>query len=377
MSVTGIIFSNIHDNNLPELTRLRTMASVPYGCRYRFIDFALSNMVNSKVTSIGIITLANYQSLADHIGTGKDWDLASRAGGIKLIPPNMTAFAQGNRREYVTSRLESLKSATVYIASRKEELVVLSDCDVICNVDLGDMIDFHTKTGADITIAVKKMTLTPETAMKNVVIKSDKDGRMTDLLVYPRDISGDHDISLNIMVLRRDKLLEIIADASAHGYTSFNTDVLLKNINSYKIMSYKYDGYFACVSSLSEYYSCSMELLDPAVRHALLEIKDRPVYTKVRNSPPTRYTEGSFVRNSLLADGCVVSGHVENSIIFRGVTVSEGAVIKNSIVMQGSFIGRNCSLNCAILDKNVMLKDGVNLSGHQSIPFYVAKNSIV
>ena len=142
-------------------------------------------------------------------------------------------------------------------------------------------------------------------------------------------------------------------------------------------MSYKYDGYFACVSSLSEYYSCSMELLDPAVRHALLEIKDRPVYTKVRNSPPTRYTEGSFVRNSLLADGCVVSGHVENSIIFRGVTVSEGAVIKNSIVMQGSFIGRNCSLNCAILDKNVMLKDGVNLSGHQSIPFYVAKNSIV
>ena len=152
MSVTGIIFSNIHDNNLPELTRLRTMASVPYGCRYRFIDFALSNMVNSGVTSIGIITQANYQSLSDHIGTGKDWDLASRAGGIKLIPPNITAFAQDNRRAYVTTRLESLKSATVYIASRNEELVVLSDCDVICNVDLGDMIDFHKKTGADMQI---------------------------------------------------------------------------------------------------------------------------------------------------------------------------------------------------------------------------------
>lgn len=377
MSVTGIIFSNIHDNNLPELTRLRTMASVPYGCRYRFIDFALSNMVNSGVTSIGIITQANYQSLSDHIGTGKDWDLASRAGGIKLIPPNMTAFAQDNRRAYVTTRLESLKSATVYIASRNEELVVLSDCDVICNVDLGDMIDFHKKTGADITVAVKKTTLTPETAMKNVIIKSDGEGRMNDLLIYPRDVSGDCDISLNIMVLRREKLLEIIADASAHGYTSFNTDVLLKNVNSYKIMSYKYDGYFACVSSLSEYYSCSMELLDPAVRHALLEIKDRPVYTKVRNSPPTRYTEGSYVKNSLLADGCVISGHVENSIVFRGVTVSEGAVVKNSIVMQGSFIGKNCSLNCAILDKNVVLKDDRTLSGHQSIPFYVPKNSIV
>lgn len=377
MSVTGIIFSNIHDNNLPELTRLRTMASVPYGCRYRFIDFTLSNMVNSGVTSVGIITQANYQSLSDHIGTGKDWDLASRAGGIKIISPNITAFAQDNRRAFVTTRLESLKSATVYIESRKEDLVVLSDCDVICNIDLGDMISFHQKTGADITLAVKKTTLTHETAARNVIIKSDGEGRVRDLLVYPRDISGDNNISLNIIVMKREKLLEITADASAHGYTSFNTDVLLKNINSYRIMSYKYDGYFACVSSLAEYYSCSMELLDPEVRRALLQIKDRPVYTKVRNSPPTRYTEGSFVKNSLLADGCVVSGHVENSIIFRGVTVSEGAVIKNSIVMQGSFIGKGAAINCAILDKNVVIKDGVNLSGHQSIPFYVPKNSII
>ena len=189
MSVTGIIFSNVHDSNIPELTRLRTTASVPYGCRYRFIDFTLSNMVNSGVTSVGIITQANYQSLVDHIGTGKDWDLASRAGGIKLIPPNMTAFAQDNRRAHVTTRLESLKSATVYISSRKEDLVVLSDCDVICNVDFSDMISFHEKTGADITLAVKKMTLTTELAEKNVIIKSDRDGRVNDrdaLLLFRR-----------------------------------------------------------------------------------------------------------------------------------------------------------------------------------------------
>lgn len=377
MSVTGIIFSNIHDNNLPELTRMRTMASVPFGCRYRFIDFTLSNMVNSGVTSIGIITQTNYQSLTDHIGTGKDWDLASRAGGIKLIPPNITAFAQDNRRVEVTSRLESLKSATVYISRRKEDLVVLSDCDVICNVDFSDMIDFHEKTGADITLAVKRMTLNAETAEKNVVIKSDKDGRVNDLLIYPRDVAGDHDISLNIMVLKREKLLDIIADAAAHGYTSFNVDVLLKNINTYKIMSYSYEGYFACVSSLAEYYACSMELLDGDVFRALLAVKDRPIYTKVRNSPPTRYSEGSYVKNSLLADGCVIRGTVENSIIFRGVTVDKGAVIKNSIVMQDGYINKNCSLNCAILDKNAVLKEGTVLSGHPSIPFYVPKNSII
>ena len=377
MSVTGIIFSNIHDNNLPELTRVRTMASVPFGCRYRFIDFTLSNMVNSGVKSIGIITQENYQSLSDHIGTGKDWDLASRAGGIKLISPNITAFAQDNRRAYVTTRLESLKSATVYISSRKEDLVVLSDCDVICNVDFSDMISFHEKTGADITLAVKKMTLTTDVAEKNVIIKSDESGRVFDLLVYPRDISGDYDISLNIMVMKREKLLDIIADASAHGYTSFNTDVLLKNINSYKIMSYSYEGYFACVSSLSEYFMCSMDLLNADVFRALLAVKDRPVYTKVRNSPPTRYTEGSYVKNSLLADGCVIRGTVENSIIFRGVTIETGAVIKNSVVMQGSSIGKNCSINCTILDKNAVLKEGTVLSGHQTLPFYVPKNVII
>lgn len=377
MSVTGIIFSNVHDSNIPELTRLRTTASVPYGCRYRFIDFTLSNMVNSGVTSVGIITQENYQSLTDHIGTGKDWDLASRAGGVKLIPPNFTAFAQNSRQSTAPTRLESLKSATVYISRRKEDLVVLSDCDVICNVDLGDMIEFHKKTGADITLATKKTVLTAEQAAKNIIIRSDKDARVNDLLVYPKDLTGEHDISLNIMVMGRQRLLDIITDASAHGYTSFNSDVILRNLHSHKIMSYSYEGYFACVGSLSEYFACSMQLLDPDVRKALFGIKNRPVYTKIRNSPPTRYTAGSFVSNSLLADGCVISGTVENSIIFRGVTVRSGAVVRNSIVMQDSVIGAGASLNCAVLDKNVVIKDNVVLSGHESLPFYVPKNSIV
>lgn len=375
MSATGIIFSNIHDRNIPELTRVRTMASVPYGCRYRFIDFTLSNMVNSGITSIGIITQANYQSLADHIGTGKDWDLASRSGGIKLIPPNMTAFASGGSTADLSTRLDSLKSAIIHIAARKEDLVVLSDCDVICNIDLRDMLAFHEKNGASITIATKKMNLTKESASKNVIIRSDEDSRVKDLLIYPNDIQGEHDISLNIMVMKREFLLNIISDSAAHGYTSFNSDVLLRNINSYKIMSYAFDGYFACVGSLAEYFSCSMELLDPEVRSALFEVENRPVYTKVRNSPPTRYIVGSKVKNSLIADGCVIRGTVENSIIFRGATICENSVVKNSIVMQDCTVGKNSSLNCTVLDKNVFIKENRTLSGHTTLPFFVPKNS--
>ena len=176
MGAAGIIFSNIHDGNLPELTRLRTTASVPFGCRYRFIDFALSNMVNSNIYNISVITHYNYQSLMDHLGSGKDWDLARRSGGIKILPPNITAYAN-NRNALYTTRLEALKSVNNAINRITDEYVVLSDCDVICNVDFNDIINDHAKYGADMTVAVKRMYLTPAQASMNVLYESDPDIR--------------------------------------------------------------------------------------------------------------------------------------------------------------------------------------------------------
>ncbi len=376
MSAVGIIFSNVHDKNIHELTQMRTMASVPYGCRYRFIDFALSNMVNSGIQKVGVITQSNYQSLMDHIGNGKDWDLASRSGGIKILPPHITAFANSSRISTVT-RLSGLVDSDHFLERCKEDYVVMSDCDVICNIDLRELIDAHEKTGADITLAVKKVSLTQETCKKNVVITSDENGRATDISVYPNKMVGEYDISLSIMVMKREFLHSIILDSKAHGYVSFNSDIMAKNISSYKIMTHRYDGYFACVSSLAEYYSCSMELLKPEVRNALFGIKDRPVLTKVRNSAPTRYGDSSSVKNSLIADGCVIEGTVENSIIFRGVKISRGTCVKNSIVMQDCEIGENVVLNCAVLDKNVVVRDCRVLSGHETKPFFAEKDIMI
>ncbi len=376
MSAVGIIFSNVHDKNISELTQMRTMASVPYGCRYRFIDFALSNMVNSGIQKVGVITQYNYQSLMDHIGTGKDWDLASRAGGIKILPPHITAFANTVSRGFAT-RLSGLMDSGHFLERCKEDYVVMSDCDVICNIDLRDIIEAHEKTNADITIAVKTVNLTAETCKKNVILSSDENGRATDIFVYPNDKEGVHDISLNIMVMSREFLHSVIHDAKAHGYVSFNSDVIAKNIHRYNVRTYKYDGYFACLSSLSEYYSCSMELLTPEVRHALFAVKDRPVLTKVRNSAPTAYGEESSVKNSLIADGCIIEGTVENSIIFRGVKISRGSVIKNSIVMQDCQISENVLLNCCVLDKNVVVRDGRVLSGHETKPFFAEKGIMI
>ena len=377
MSVQGIIFSNLHDKNIPELTLRRTMASVPYAGRYRLIDFALSNMVNSGITSVSVITHYNYQSLMDHIGAGKDWDLARRSGGIKIIPPYMTAYANQSNALY-NSRMEALKSVNYSVSRFTSDYVVLSDCDVICNVDLNDMINDHIENNADITIAVKRVLLNKDAASRNVIIDADPEGRIVDINPYPTNVTGYRDIDLNILVINRDYLQSIVVDAIAHGYTSFNRDVIARNTSRRNFRIYKYDGYFANIGSLADYYSHSMELLGtPENRDEIFGIKTRPIYTKVRNSAPTRYAESSVVKNSLVADGCIIDGTVENSIIFRGVKISRGATVKNSILFQDTVIGENVFLNCVITDKNVVIRDGRILSGHETLPFFVEKNRLV
>lgn len=377
MSVAGIIFSNIHDANLPELTRNRTLASVPYGCRYRLIDFALSNMVNSGISNISVITHYNYQSLMDHIGAGKDWDLARRSGGIKILPPFITSFANNVNNLY-NSRLEALKSVNYSVSKITDDYVVLSDCDVICNVDLNDMIKNHIENKADITMAVKKVYLDKLAAKRNVLVDSDENGRITDVKVYPTSFEGYSDVELNIMVMSREYLQEVVLDSIAHNYTSLNKDVILRNITRKIFRVYRYDGYFASISSPEDYYRSNMDLLkDKNIRKQLFGEKNRPVLTKVRNSAPTYYSPDSKVKNSMIADGCQIFGEVENCILFRGVKIGKGTVVKNSILFQDTFTGENVRLNCVIADKNVVIRDNKVLSGDETLPFYLSKGKMI
>lgn len=377
MSAAGIIFSNIHDTNLPELTRNRTMASVPFGCRYRLIDFTLSNMVNSNINNISVITHYNYQSLMDHIGSGKDWDLARRSGGIKILPPFITAYANNSNSLY-TTRLEALKNVYSSISKITDDYVVLADCDVICNIDLKDMIKNHIDNNADITIAVKKVSLTKEKAKINVIVDSDSNGKIVDFKAGLNNFEGDADINLNIMVMHRQYLQEIVLDSIAHNYNSLTKDILLKNVERHTYRTYRYDGYFACISSSQDYYTSSMELInDSSVRAQLFGVRNRPIYTKVRNSAPTYYSPDAKVKNSLIADGCQIFGEVENSIIFRGTKIGKGTVVKNSILFQDTFTGENVTLNCVIADKNVVIRDNKTLSGDETLPFYLAKGKMI
>ncbi|MBR6754636.1 MAG: glucose-1-phosphate adenylyltransferase subunit GlgD, partial [Clostridia bacterium] len=189
--------------------------------------------------------------------------------------------------------------------------------------------------------------------------------------------SGFEDVYIRIMVVGRKYLEELITDAIAHGYTSLTKDILVRNCKYLDCRVYKFDGYFATIRSIGDYFSCSMDLLDPEIRRSLFGINTRPVFTKVRNSSPTSYIDGAIVRNSLIADGCVIQGTVENSILFRGVKVGKNTHIKNSIIMQDTLTGENVYLNCVIADKNVVIRDGRVLSGHETRPFFIDKDSYV
>ena len=377
MSVTGIIFSNLHDNEISELTRVRTLASVPFGCRYRLIDFPLSNMVNSNISNINVITQYNYHSLMDHIGTGKDWDLARRSGGVKILPPYIN-FDGSTRNNLSNTRLEALKSVGYSIAQMTSDYVVMADCNVICNIDFNDVLNDHIESGADVTIAVKRMELDRATAKANTLVFSSKDGRITDLLPNPTNFDGYADVSLNIIVLNRKYLQDFVLDSIAHGYTSITRDVFLKSLYTRNFRIYRYDGYFACISSFEDYFACNMQLIEnQEMFDSLFGVEERPIFTKVRNSAPAYYSEDSLVKNSLIADGCVIEGTVENSILFRGVRVGKGAVVKNSILFQDTIISDTASVAYTVCDKNVVIRNNVNISGHSTLPLYIDRGKMV
>lgn len=376
MAVAGLIFSNIHNAEIPELTSVRTMASLPFGCRYRLIDFPLSNMVNSGITKVGIIAHNNYQSLMDHIGTGKDWDLARRSGGIKILPPFITSYDSGVNKLY-KNRLEALMGVTHFISKCTEEYIVLSDCDFICNIDLNEVLEAHKEKNADLTIVTRTLKADDAVPTEGVAeITVDENGWATDIVAF-RGGEERSDVSTNIMVFNRLFLLNIINDAISHGYKQFYQEMLTGRLGSARINCFHYDGIYLQISSLESYFASSMQLLNPEVRQGLFNVVTRAIYTKLRNSAPTVYAEGSKVVNSYVADGCVIEGTVENSIIFRGVHIGKGTVVKNSILLQDTFTGSNVSLNCVITDKNVVIRNNRVLSGHESMPFFISKGAMV
>ncbi len=368
-STVGVIFSNIHDENIPELSKHRTMASIPVVGRYRLIDFALSNMVNSGITTVGIVTKNNYQSLIDHLGSGKDWDLARKDGGIILLPP----YSNETDVPY-TTRLEALMGITGFLTHRKEDYVVISDCDGMARMDFADIVRAHVDNKADITMVYHEEESVESSYY--ITLTPDGTGRIKELKINPNvNGKGKFNLYVNVMVMRREYLIDTIQSAVQRGFSSFGRDILTKNVDTIRIFGYKFNGYYAGINSLKKYFKHSMEVLDRKTRDELFGARD--IYTKVRDSAPSKYLDGAIVKNSLISDGCTIEGTVENCILFRGVKIGKGSVVRNSILMQDSVVENNVDLNCVITDKNVVIRDRRRLAGCEELPYFIAKGRML
>jgi len=372
MNALGIIFSDIYDWNMSELASHRSVAAIPFGGRYRLVDFTLSNMVNSGLNKMCIITKSNYRSLMEHVGSGKDWDLSRKKGGILIFPP----YALGDNHGLFQGRLDALKRVLDYISSSKEKYVVLSDCDMIYNINYKDVIKFHEEKNAEITAVYTKTNIDRESSIHKILYTVNEYKRANDILVYPIT-EGEHNVGLNTWVINKDFLVILIYDAIAHNLKDFSYDVLAANVKTMKIYGYEYDGYYAHIDSLKSYYDNSMELLCMNKLNSLFYAKTGPIYTKIKDSPPTKYGNNADIKSSLIASGCTIEGSVYNSIIFRGVEIGKNSVVKNSILMQHTTIGENTHLDSIITDTYALVKNDRVLLGYSSCPFFIKKYSII
>ena len=366
-NVTAFLFSNMHDDYLPALTHARSMGSVPYGGRYRLIDFPLSNLTNAGISKVGIITKNNYYSLMDHIGSGKAWDLYRKNEGLFFLPPNTQSD------EMYSGRIASLYQSRYFIKNSADEYVIMADCNVVGSIDYEKFMAAHLSSGADITLAYKDCD-SPDMS-DNLTLRVDDDNRVADVMVGKCSGDGCKN-SLGLMMMRADLLLRLLEDCVSRHQMNFNLDILQKNLHTLDIRGYEVAEYVDIICSVESFYKSNMSLFDSEIRDAIFR-KDRPVYTKVRDAAPARYGLKSTAANSLIADGCYIEGDVQNSIIFRDVHVGRDAAVKNSIIMQGAVICEGADLNGTILDKNVVIRSGRILSGAETFPFFVNKGCIV
>ena len=369
-NVLGLVFANMHDTTLGDMTKNRTMGSVMFGGRYRLIDFPLSNMVNSGISEVGVITKSNYQSLLDHLGSAREWDLARKKGGLYILPP----FGNVESTLY-RGRIEALYGAMSFIKHSRAKYVVLSDCDVVTNIDYKPIVAAHIESGADITAVAHTGVYSSDDIKTSTVFNVDADKNVTSVLINP-DISGTCTTSLNVFVMSMDFLIETVNDAMARGNVSFERNILQEKCRELKIKIYEYDNYFSKLDSPESYFKSNMALLEPENARKLF-VPKRSIYTKVSDNAPVKYDLDSKVSNSLIADGCIIEGEVENSVLFRGVKVGKGAKVKNCILMQGTVVGDNAELNYLITDKNVSICENHILTSSPQYPMYVGKGASV
>ena len=370
MNVMGIIFAN--DAVLGDLTGKRTMASLPFGGRYRQVDFHLSNMAHAGIRHIGILSRYNYQSLMNHIGSGEEWGLELGEGGLEFLTP----YAMSTTASY-RGKLENLYFAMDFLENGPEdELVVMADSAVLSNMDLTKVLGSHVESGRDITI-VTKSGIADGCKQLDLAVKVDDKGEITDMVV-DYAAPADYQASMDLFVLSKKWLIQQIKDHVAHNLFHMDRDLVMGQWqkNAITINVYPFDGVAMFNESVEEYFRHSLDLIDKDVRHDLFGA-NHPVFTKVRDRVPSYYGEDCEIENCIVADGCILEGEAENSVLFRQVTICKDAEVKNCVIMNDTVVGAGSELKYVILDKDVTVRPGSKLIGTPKNPIIIKRGDVV
>ena len=369
----GVIYTGDNDFLLQELTQKRGIASMPIHARYRVIDFFLSNLVNSGVRNVGIITQKNYHSLMDHVAGGREWDLNRKRDGLFILPPYMSRENTGTYSGYV----DALRGIQTYLRKSSQKYLVFCDSTILYKIDFRPMMEYHLSKKADITVMywhadeelIKEMN-------SPVILDVARGGRVRSVQINPVHPQGPR-VMTGTFIVDKNLISYLVDAAISGGETSFAQGILMHNLERLRIYGYRHYGYVTPLHSTQQYFKSCMDILDDKIRAELFRDEQAPIFTKVRDEMPTRYLKGGSAVNSSLADGCEIAGSVEDSVLFRGVKIGRGATIKNSIIFQDCEVQDGVTLENVILDKDCIIRAGRTLIGQPSYPVVIAKGAVI
>lgn len=366
-NVLGVINLVNEKPILKELTHHRCLASVPFGGRYRMIDFTMSNFMNVSVSKVAIFTKDKYRSVMDHLGSGKEWDLDHRSQGLFILPPiNPDKKIKGDLQQFF-DHIEFFQRANA-------DTVIIAPGHHICKIDFNEVIKEHESNGADITVLFKDFDGKPVNKPLYHKCLLNSNGEVHDIELYTSPGHGDH-VCLETYVIRKQLLIDLIKICIENEEFDFLKDVVKANLSRLLVQGYKFNGHMPFIHSLETYHSSNMEFLNPEILRSYF-YNSWEVFTKIKHEAPAKFAISSKVLNSLIANGCIIEGTVENSIIFRGVKVRKGAVVKNSILMQKSEVEEDALIENIITDKQVIITKGQNITARNQ-PTVIKKTEVV
>lgn len=369
MKAVGIILAGGKNQRLGALTEARVTSAIPIASSYRAIDFALSNMTNSGIRKVAVMTQFNSRSLSDHLSSSKWWNFGRKQGGLFVFTPYLTKYES----LWFRGTADSIYQNLAFLEKSNEEYVVITNGDCIYKMDYNDILDYHIKKDADITMACRKHN---ENLSNFGTILLDEDKRLIEFDEKPLDPKYNT-INIAIYVIKRTLLIDIMKELHNEGRFDFVTDLIVRYRNRLKIYGYEYnDSYWQSLYSCSEYFKVNMHFLEQEIQ-AKFSDDSTPILTKAKDEPPVKYNYTADVNNCLIGNGSIISGALENSVLSRNVTVCDNATITNSIIFSGSIVGENCVLKYVILDKNVKITDGTTLIGTEAEPIVIGKSTVL